>query len=224
MKYFLAFCLTVTSVLLQSHLQAQGFMADAVNPGRVYREMKPSDVSGSALLFDNWTLARVKITHGKLITGLLVNFDVYGNKALYLNKDETFEFGDEIDYIETGFDGNGERQLFMNGFIADQFHSKTFVQVLNEGRYRLLKYVRRVLVDNKGYGSAVESKALEQQIFYFIADNKAAVPVKLSKSSLEEFAGRRWEKLRVFIDTNSLNIKREPDYAKALAYLSSITP
>ena len=197
-------------------------MADAVNPGRVYREMKPSDVAGSALLFENWTPARVKITHGKLITGLLVNFDVYGNKALYLNKDETFEFGDELDYIEIGFDGNGERQLFMNGFIADQFHSKTFVQVLNEGRYRLLKYVRRVLVDNKGYGSAVESKTLEQQTFYFIADNKATTPVKLSKASLEEFAGRRWEKLKGFIDANGLSLKKETDFAKALLYFSSI--
>ncbi len=196
-------------------------MADAVNPGRVYREMKPSDVSGSALLFENWTPARVKITHGKLITGLLVNFDVYGNKALYLNKDEIFEFGDELDYIEIGFDGSSERQLFMNGFIADQFHSKVFVQVLNEGRYRLLKYVRRVLVDNKGYGSAVENKALEQQNFYFIADNKATTPVKLTKSALEEFAGRRWDKLSVFIDANRLNLKRETDFAKALAYLSS---
>jgi hypothetical protein len=206
-------------------ISAQGFMADAVNPGRVYREMKSSDIAGSPLLFENWTAARVKIINGKVITGLLVNFDVYNNKPLYLNREETFEFGDELEYIETGFDGSTERKMFMNGFVSNQLNSKTFVQVLNEGKYRLLKHVKKVLVENKGsYGSAAENKVLEQQNFYFIANNQVATPAKLGKPSLEECAGRQWNKLSQYIDANQLNVKKEAGFIKALEYLNTLTP
>ncbi|MFN5428453.1 MAG: hypothetical protein ACK5BO_10475 [Bacteroidota bacterium] len=202
---------------------AQGFMADAVNPGRVYRELKFDNIVGSALLFEDWHKARVKLSQGKLITGLMVNFDVYGHKALYLNNEAPFEFVDQLDYIETDFDNPSERRLFMSGFISNQFSPTTFIQVLNDGALRLLKYNRKVLVDNKTYGSSNnDNKTIELQSYYFIGNNKAAAPVKLSKSTLEELAGNKKAELMAYVNTNDLNAKKEADFAKALDYLNGL--
>ncbi len=107
--FFFATCFT-------NIIYAQGFMADPAIPGRVYRELKVDNTVGSVLLFDDWLTARVKLSQGKLITGVMVNFDVYGHKALYLNNGAPFEFIDQLDYIETDFDNPNKRRIFMNGF------------------------------------------------------------------------------------------------------------
>jgi hypothetical protein len=213
----------IVVLLFSLTASGQGFYADPVNPGRVYRELKWDNIVGTVLLFEDWHPARVKITQGKIITGILVNFDVYSHKALYQNKNEPFEFIDQLDYIETDFDNSKERKIFMNGFISNQFSPTTFVQVLNEGRLRLIKYVRKILVDNKSYGSGSnDNKSIELQSFYFIADNTAAKPVKLSKSALEELAGNKKADLFSFISSNQLNIKNEVDFGKALAHLNEL--
>ena len=202
---------------------SQGFFVDPANPGRVYHELKWENIIGSVLLFEDWQIARVKIHKGKLINNLMVNFDVYEQKALYLNNNQPFQFIDPIDFIEINFDEPEKRKLFMNGFIANQFSPSTFVQVLNEGRLRLIKYVRKILVDNKSYGSGSnDNKSIELQSLYFIADNTAAKPIKLTKSALEELAGNKKGDLFSFISSNQLKIKNEVDFGKALAHLNDL--
>ncbi|MFM9020680.1 MAG: hypothetical protein ACKOOA_05075 [Sediminibacterium sp.] len=214
----------IAALLFSLTATGQGFYADAVNPGRVYRELKWDNIVGTALLFEDWHIARVKISKGKLITGLMVNFDIYEHKALYLNNNQPFEFLDQLDYIETDFDQPDQRKLFMNGFISNQFNPNIFVQVLNEGKLQLIKYNRKVLVDTKSYGSGNnDNKSIEQQSFYFLANNKSATPVKLSKSSLEELAGSRKNELSTYLTANNLNPKKEADFARALDYLNGLS-
>lgn len=215
--FFFGTCLT-------NIIYAQGFMADAVNPGRVYRELKVDNIVGSALLYDDWKIARVKLSQGKLITGLMVNFDVYGHKALYQKNGDPFEFVDQLDYIETDFDNPSERRIFMNGFISKLFSASTFLQVLNNGPLRLLKYNQKVLQDNKTYGSSNnDSKVLELQSLYFISTNFAATPVKLNKSALEEIANNRKAEVMAYMRANSLSPNKEADFARALSYLNGLT-
>ncbi|MFM7359113.1 MAG: hypothetical protein ACKO1T_11110 [Sediminibacterium sp.] len=216
---FIFFYLIVFLFLNSSHSSGQGFLADAINPGRVYRELKWDNIIGSGLLFEDWHKARIKLVKGKLITGVMVNFDVYEHKALYLNNNESFEFVDQLEYIETDYDQPEERKLFMNGFISNQFKPNTFVQVLNEGKYVLLKYVRKVLVDTKSYGSGNnDNKSIEMQSFYFISNNFSANPIKLSKSALEELAGSKKKELTAFLTSNNLSPKKEADFIKALKF------
>jgi hypothetical protein len=95
--------------------------------------------------------------------------------------------------------------------------------VFNDGPIRLLKYNKKVLTDNKTYGSSNnDNKVIELQSFYFIGNNKAATPVKLSKSALEELAGNKKADLFSFISSNQLNIKNEVDFGKALAHLNEL--
>ena len=211
-------------VLASSNATSQGFFTDPANPGRVYRELKWDNILGNVLLFEEWQIARVKLNKGRLITGLMVNFDIYEHKALYQKDSEPFEFIDQLDYIETDFDQPDQRKLFMNGFISNQFNPNTFVQVLNEGKLQLIKYNRKVLVDTKSYGSGNnDNKSIEQQSFYFLANNKSATPVKLSKSSLEELAGSRKNELSTYLTANNLNPKKEADFARALDYLNGLS-
>lgn len=209
--------------MASSNATGQGFFTDPANPGRVYRELKWDNIIGTALLFEDWHIARVKINKGKLITGLMVNFDVYDHKALYLNNNQPFEFIDQIDYIETDFDQPDQRKMFMNGFISKQFSPKTFVQVFNEGKYILIKYSRKILVDTKTYGSGNnDNKSIELQSFYFLANNMSATPVKLSKSALEELAGSKKNELVAYLNSKDLNPKKESDFAQALDYLNGL--
>jgi hypothetical protein len=216
---------SLTAILLFSlTATGQGFMADAVNPGRVYRELRWDNITGTVLLFEDWHIARVKINKGKLITGLMVNFDVYEHKALYQNNNQPFEFIDQLDYIETDFDQPEKRKMFMNGFISNQFNPNTFVQVLNEGKYMLIKYARKVLNDTKTYGSGNnDNKTIELQSFYFLANNKSTTPIKLSKSALEEIAGSRKNELTAYLSANNLNPKKEEDFTRAVVYLNGFS-
>lgn len=213
----------ITFFLFSSSASGQGFWADPVNPGRVYRELKWDNILGTTLLFEDWHKAKIKLVKGKLITGVMVNFDIYHHKALYLNKNEPFEFVDQLEYIETDYDQPEERKLFMNGFISSQFNPNTFVQVLNEGKYSLIKYVRKVLVEVKSYGSGNnDNKSIEMQSFYFIAYNLSATPIKLSKSALEDLAGNKKKELTAFLGTNNLNPKNETDFIKALQFCNEL--
>lgn len=214
----------IAALFFSTTATGQGYFADPANPGTVYRELKWDNITGTVLLFEDWHTARVKIKKGKLIIGLMVNFDVYEHKALYQNNNQPFEFIDQIDYIETDFDQPDQRKMFMTGFISNQFSPNTFVQVFNEGKYILIKYARKVLVDIKTYGTGNnENKSIELQTFYFLANNKLATPIKLSKSALEEIAGSRKNELTAYLSANNLNPKKEQDFTRALVYLNSFS-
>ena len=182
---------------------------------------------GSIRLFEDWRPAKVKITQGKLITGVLVNFEVYSgetlyqNKALYKNDNQSIEILDQLDYIETDFDHPGERRLFMNGFISKDFSPTTFLQVLNQGQYRLLKLEKKEL--NLGISNNRFDKnniRLEKVIDYFIADNQSAKYIKLTKSALLKVAGEKKNDLKAFIESNQLDVNQEANFVRALVYLN----
>jgi hypothetical protein len=184
---------------------------------------------GSIRLFEDWRPAKVKITQGKLITGVLVNFEVYSgetlyqNKALYKNDNQSIEILDQLDYIETDFDHPGERRLFMNGFISKDFTPTTFLQVLNQGQYRLLKLEKKEL--NPGISNYRFDKnniRLEKVIDYFIADNQSAKNIKLTKSALLKVAGEKKNDLKAFIESNQLDVNQEDNFVRALVYLNEL--
>lgn len=184
---------------------------------------------GSIRLFEDWRPAKVKITQGKLITGVLVNFEVYSgetlyqNKALYKNDNQSIEILDQLDYIETDFDHPGERRLFMNGFISKDFSPTTFLQVLNQGQHRLLKLEKKVLIvgisDNRFDKNAIR---LGIKTEYYIADNQAAKYIKLTESALGKIAGDKKNELKAFIESNQLDVKQEANFVRALSYINGL--
>lgn len=191
---------------------------------------------GSMRLFEDWRAAKVKITKGKLITGVLVNFEEshplpnqpkfpYQNRALYKNESQSIEILDQLDYIETDFDIPGERRIFMNGFISKDFSPTTFLQVLNEGQHRLLKLERKEfnlgISDNRFDKNNIR---LEKRIDYYIADNQAAKYTKLTESALGKIAGDKKNELKAFIASNQLDVKNEADFARALVFLNELKP
>lgn len=184
---------------------------------------------GSIRLFEDWRPAKVKITQGKLITGVLVNFEVYSgetlyqNKALYKNDNQSIEILDQLDYIETDFDHPGERRLFMNGFISKDFSPTTFLQVLNQGQYRLLKLEKKELnLGISNYRFDKNNIRLEKVIDYFIADNQSAKNIKLTKSALLKVAGEKKNDLKAFIESNQLDVNQEANFVRALVYLNEL--
>jgi len=184
---------------------------------------------GSIRLFEDWRPAKVKITRGKLITGLLVNFEVYSgetlyqNKALYKNDNQSIEILDQVDYIETDFDHPGERRLFMNGFISKDFSPTTFLQVLNQGQYRLLKLEKKELnLGISNYRFDKNNIRLEKVIDYFIADNQSAKYIKLTKSALLKVAGEKKNDLKAFIESNQLDVNQEANFVRALSYINGL--
>jgi len=187
---------------------------------------------GTMRLFEDWRPAKVKITQGKLITGVLINFDEihplryknkyrYQNRALYKHDNQSIEILDQLDYIETDFDDPRESRMFMNGFISKDFTPTTFLQVLNQGQYRLLKLEKKELnLGISNYRFDKNNIRLEKRIDYFIADNQAANYIKLTKSALLKVAGEKKNDLKAFIESNHLDVNQEANFVRALVYLN----
>lgn len=217
------FLLPIMSLFLIGTVSSQGFMADAVNPGSVYRETKLENVSGSPLMFDTWQPAKVKIAKGKMITGVLVNFDLIKQKPIYFFNDQSYEFLDELSSIQVNFESTKGSQLFLPGFAHKDFSPSTFVEVLNEGNTKLLKWTKKVIIEERGYGANVLNKIIEPVTQYYIAKGNNATLIKLGNSALEDAVGpKNWKQVQAYMKQEGLNPKQEKDMAKLLAYSNTL--
>ncbi len=227
--------LFILSLIICLHPVTDGYgQLMPVDTAEFYNRVRSGDVRklGTLRLFEDWRPAKVKITQGKLITGVLVNFEAshplpnqhkfpYQNRAVYKNESQSIEILDQLDYIETDFDIPEERRIFINGFISKDFSPTTFLQVLNQGQYRLLKLEKKELnLGISNYRFDKNNIRLEKVIDYFIADNQSAKNIKLTKSALLKVAGEKKNDLKAFIESNQLDVNQEANFVRALVYLN----
>ena len=218
----------LTSVLIIiSFTSFSQVLTDQVT-GKVYRENKSNDVSGSPYLFDEWKSGEVTLSNEDKLGDVKLKFNVLYNKFLFKRNDTTYEFVDDVREIRlkdaSAKDGNGEllfeKVINANGKIP----AGTFVQILSVGKVTLLKHFsKRIEGENYTNGLFTTRKEMISHDAYWATVNKETVPVKLSKKSMEELTNDKQDQVNSYIKSRKLNLKNETDFAAAITYYNSIS-
>ena len=111
----------------------------------------------------------------------------------------------------------------IEGFAHKDFSPNTFVEVLNEGNTKLLKWTKKVIIEERGYGANVLNKIIETVTQYYIAKGNNATLIKLGNGALEDAVGpKNWKQVQAYMKQEGLNPKQEKDMAKLLAYSNTL--
>lgn len=116
----------------------------------------------------------------------------------------------------------GQAEAFTSQYLLPNFGEKRFVQVLEEGRYTLVNYRYKVMVDDvsAGYG-AQSSKVFQDESMYYIARDGKTFVVKNKSKSLQEIFGDDYGKAEGIINLHDLDIKNDVDLLFLLKTLNS---
>jgi hypothetical protein len=116
----------------------------------------------------------------------------------------------------------GQAEAFTSQYLLPNFGEKRFVQVLEEGRYTLVNYRYKVMVDDvsAGYG-AQSSKVFQDESMYYIARDGKTFVVKNKSKSLQEIFGDDYGKAEGIINLHDLDIKNDVDLLYLLKTLNS---
>lgn len=117
-----------------------------------------------------------------------------------------------------------DARRFANGFLAvDQQTPASFYEIMHEGKTKLLKRTKAVLLDVTGYNSATKQKRFDFTETYYLARNGTTpVRVKRDKKSLLEVLADRGPLVDDYISREKLKFRSWDDVAKVLRFYDGL--
>jgi len=114
--------------------------------------------------------------------------------------------------------------IFQSGFPPVDGHSdKTFYQVLDTGRTKLLKGYQVTYRDNTAYGSASPTRTYEQtETLYAFNPVLGIRKLTKNKEAVLQFLPDKKKEVENFITTHHLTCKHEEDLVKVFAWYNTI--
>ncbi|WP_231458504.1 hypothetical protein [Pedobacter sp. Leaf132] len=148
--------------------------------GKPLTDAKYENVTGSPYLVEEWTNAEVKLADNNMIKPAEVRYDMVSDKLLFRQENKVYEFFPKVAAF-TLFTKSGKRTfLLKNGINNDN----GYYELLNNGKITLLKKVKKVVLEAKGYNSANVEKLIDESKKYYILNDGKEKEVKLNKNSL----------------------------------------
>lgn len=118
---------------------------------------------------------------------------------------------------------------FVNGFPAvDQQTPASFYELLHDGKTKLLKRTKAVLLDVTSYNSATKQKRFDFNETYYVArpgatpSGAAPVRVKRDKKSLLEVFADRGAQVEEFLAREKLKLRSWDEVAKVLRFYDGL--
>lgn len=114
----------------------------------------------------------------------------------------------------------GDSVLFSTGFLPDK---DNFYQVLVSGDTWLLKRVKKVLMDEKQYGSAKTFRNVIPSAKYFVYQSDQLQDVKLNKKSITTtLLDEKQGEIKQFVNDRQLKLNEEGDLIEVIKYYNSL--
>ncbi|MDF3077938.1 MAG: hypothetical protein K0S09_1827 [Sphingobacteriaceae bacterium] len=215
-KTLKATALTSVAILWGVGTNAQGVFIgtnglDVQISGKTYE-----DIQGSPYLNESWSDGLITLTDGSSYRTKL-NFDQVNEHVLFLKDGNTYLLQTPIKQFEIqAFDGS--RRKFLNGFpeTAKDADKSTFYELLVDGDAKLLKRVKKKIVEERGSGSILPSKQIQTANEYYayidggmvqLTDNKSVYKALAAKGDVQKFSLE-----------NKLNLKREDDLRRVFKH------
>lgn len=183
-------------------------------------------VDGSPFIPDKFYKATVFLKDGKFYENQLVKLYLPENMVLFLGRNQkemiTTDPIFKVMYTDAEHDVLG--MVFESGFEATgKLTSKTFYQVLETGKAKLLKHIIVDFMDQKGQPETLITRYYTQKNTYYISINKTA-PVKLEKGKegIIKLLSDKKNQIEKYISDNKLKCKSDEDWKLIVNYYNSL--
>ncbi len=180
------------------------------------------DVSGSPYFHDEWLNADIKLKSKDFYKGtsIKLNFHTQEIHALTKNNSEIIINSETISSIELFL--KGLRYNFELLKITNNKVTKYFIgEVLVEGDVSFYKVVKRAIIENKDYNSAVTTKKMKETIDYFVKYKGNAFEFDKDKEKLKELLPEKSDKIELYFSNKKNKLKKEDNMILFFDYLNN---
>ncbi len=227
MRYFIYLVVFVMIQGLESRAQKVKLNRDPqyiVDPTGIMRVLTPpTEVEGSANMFEDWQEAEVYLNQGKTISQLEVNYDIYNHivavrfqeKEYSLNPlviDSMMLVDQSLTLVNTnvlpGLSGDALLLRVYNGpHVA--LYRKTLVEIIKPNYNELLH------VGSRNY-------QIDQDILHYLGEKSTGkyLELKGKKKDFKEVSNS--DKINTFIKQQHLNLKEESDLIEVVKYYEQL--
>jgi hypothetical protein len=204
------------SLFAAKNLSAQyQFVAD--EKGRLLTDKRYENVEGSAYLFPDWKEGEVITNEKKIVQNLSLKYDQVADNLLFQANGTSYEF---IPKVTSFVIKSGKlRQKFMYLMKEDGAPVTGYFEVLAEGKFKLYKKVKKILLEAKGYNSANINKVIDENKRYYYVENGKFKELKINKKSIENSLADHKSGVEAYLASNK-SLKDEGDIILLFQFLN----
>ncbi|MFD2513183.1 hypothetical protein ACFSRY_04850 [Pontibacter locisalis] len=227
MKSIKKICLSAALICAAVVSASAQFVALNDHMGQPVRTKEYTDVKGSPYLYETWMKGAVTVAKGTRYEGVELMYDQVSDELVFKSeKGEAKIFVDPVKEFSFKIEKDGElvkEQVFRNGFAPiDGAKPYTFYEVLVDGQTKLLKRTSKSIFEEATYSSATKVKSFQSSNYYYLVQDNKLVKVKSDKKSILNALSDKGTELEAFIKSNRLDLKKDADLARLVAYYNSI--
>lgn len=212
-KLLLALCCFCTVTARAQQLSTYSHM-----DGMAVKEVKPEDVEGSPFLNDDWQQGALTTDKGQGFTDVMLKYDIHNDQLLFRGADgQPMAFADGVKTFTLG------KAVYANGFPAVGAQgSRSYYQVLADGKVKLLKRTGKIIEETKSYGSTTSSRSFRKVEAYFIFKDDKMETFKPDKKSVTALLADKATQISAYADSHKINYKNDSDLGALFAYYNSL--
>jgi hypothetical protein len=199
------------------------FMNDA--QGRPFQVRSNFVAEGSPYLYDEYQLADLTTTDGRVYKDVKVKFNLHDNELQYLN-DKGEEMTTTLSISKVSFhpvkDKNGSNTVLRGAGTSLNRTGDTVFQVIDSGRLSLVKHVKVKFTDEKRYNEANTTRVFSKTETYYTIGREGKRKFEKNKSHLLELMADKKTQVNEFIEKNDLKCKKEDELAMVFRYYNSL--
>ncbi len=205
-------------------VSAQGFRSYVSNQMVLTKDF--TDIRGTPFTTTDWAKGTVTTADNKTYTNLDVKYSDYEDK-LYVrsSNDDVKGFDDRVNDFTLSYQKDGKEVLdhYRKGYNnVPGFDSKSFFEVLVDGKTQLLKKSIKKVQEKNEYGSMTSNKSFNTSTRYYIYQSNKANLLKKDKKSILAILSDKQPQLEEYIKKNNLSLKTDDDLIKIVSYYNTL--
>jgi hypothetical protein len=196
------------------------------NNGKPF-ENPASDIAGTPFLLEDWHLGSVTLQNNRRFDSVRLRLNLATQQIHFMdqNNQEIALFKGFVKAIRF-YDilpGTNNPTEFQTGFPAiDQQDETNFYQVISKGKIFLLKFMHKIVSQEKNELSGEIKKEYVGYEDYYVYNGKEMQRVKKDKSAILSLLADQQAKVQSFIDTNHLRLKSVDEVKRVIDYYNSL--
>ena len=194
--------------------------------GTPYDSRRTEGYIGDAYLYPDWAIGHVLQEDEKYFNDMLLKYDIYNDRIIFKSHGDipmAFKYAVKEFQIIHKNSINEPMALFKNGFPEiGKYNSKSYYQILTEGKTTLVKKPYKSIVESLPYGESEKKKTFVANEIYFLHHQGKMIKLKKSKKSLIDILSDKKAELIAFMKDKNLNMKSEEDYVSVVNYYNSL--
>ncbi|MFM8912586.1 MAG: hypothetical protein ACKOE6_06675 [Flammeovirgaceae bacterium] len=189
-----------------------------------------SEIEGSPFLVDTWLTGDITLKNGAKINNIATRLNLATNE-LHIMKTENginteiiVQSGSisAVTIYESAVTGLNGRNFGIGFPAVDGFNQNTFYEIIVNGPASLVKNLRKKVVEEKPFNSAVATKKFVEYENYYVFVGGKMNRYKKGKEFILQVLEDKKNEIEKFLTENRIKCRTENDCSKVLEYYNSI--